>query len=355
MTVAYDEYNIIVKSKDMAKEDIMPYCSKCGAQVRENGLFCEACGAKQERKQNQSVIPPHSLPTKTEPIARAVEEPYVRSSVTQQSSRVKTNWGIFAIIGVLLAGLIVIGVLYGIGTSNLNKAKADIVDLEGNVATLQTNLAAELANVNSLQTQLASEQANVTSLQTQLAEEEANVASLQTQLTTATNDLNSSKAQVTQLQSDLNTSNLQVTNLQTQLTNSIANVARLQADLDTANADLASAIATNTSLTGELTKVTYPRHFNSLDELETWLANDDTDTIYADESGFNRAYILQVRALRDGYILPVSVYYSGGSTFMAYNTALAGNTIYQVYSLNDSVVAYVNPSIVPPTYPLPLE
>jgi septal ring factor EnvC (AmiA/AmiB activator) len=350
----------------------MPYCKKCGAQMGESDLFCEACGAKQEHKPTKQVTPTPLPPRKAEPMTPAVEKPVIMPPAAQQTRPSKTKWGIIAIVGLLVVGLIAIGTLYGVGVSNLSKANANIVDLEGNVATLNTQLASEKANVASLQTQLASEKANVSNLQTQLTDEKTKSSNLQTQLTTATNDLNSSKAQVTQLQSDLDASKLQVANLQADLASSNANVIKLQADLDKANAsvtklqgdldkanaDLTSAKAMNTSLTAELTKVKDPRHFNSLQELQSWLQNDDTNIKYAAQPALTRAYILQVEALRDGYLLPVSAYWTSSTIyFNVYNIALIGDTIYQVSSYNDAIYAYIISIVppLPPLHPLPIQ
>lgn len=31
----------------------MPYCHKCGEQVKEDGKFCQSCGAKLEKEESQ--------------------------------------------------------------------------------------------------------------------------------------------------------------------------------------------------------------------------------------------------------------------------------------------------------------
>jgi len=87
-------------------------------------------------------------------------------------------------------------------------------------------------------------------------------------------------------------------------------VATLETDLETANAqaeklqsDVSSQRNINSTLSSELKTVKSSKHFESLQELTDWLHEDDTDTKYTDESNAQKAFIQQVRALRDGYLL----------------------------------------------------
>jgi hypothetical protein len=50
-------------------------------------------------------------------------------------------------------------------------------------------------------------------------------------------------------------------------------------------------------LTTELTQIKYPRHFLSVQELTTWLAQDDTNTNpkYAAYNLAQKSYLLQIK------------------------------------------------------------
>ncbi len=277
----------------------MPYCGQCGNELKETDSFCGACGAKQVQTQPQTsaAIPPPRKPIPSQPMP-----PQKRSG--------KTNWGII-VMGVLAAGLVTFGILYGIGSSELSKAKANIADLEN----------------------------NVTALETQLAAEQTHAASLQTQLTAAINDLNSSQAQVTQLQADLNASELRITTL--------------QSELNEASVELASLTATNAELTGELTLLKDPRHFNSLQELQTWLENDDTDTNYSSLTPQAKAYVLEIKALRDGYILSACIDWDSNFIY-TWNVAVIGDAVYSVNAATDVITPGPSFSDALPLHPLPL-
>jgi len=81
-----------------------------------------------------------------------------------------------------------------------------------------------------------------------------------------------------------------------------------------------------------------PKHFGSLEELETWLANDDTNQMQYSSDEFNCidfALMLQERALADGYILsteilPVAAHWV--------NIAIIGDRIYVIEPQDDRVI-----------------
>jgi len=243
------------------------------------------------------------------------------------------------ISGVLAVALIAVGVLYVMEMGKLKKANDNISSLE--------------TNVTSLEGQLATEKASVASLQTQLATEKANVATLQTQLNTAKSDLTASQAKVTSLTADLAAANASVTNLTASLATANAKVTSTQTSLDKANADLATAVATNASQTTELKKVKDPRFFDTLAELTAWLAKDDTNTnpVYASYNAVTKAYILQIKALRDGYLIGA---YGGWAASSVYydNTTLAGGVLVEIDVLTDLTV--VGPAWTVPSHPLPI-
>jgi len=236
------------------------------------------------------------------------------------------NKGILIAMSTLLAAaLIIVGGLYGIEVGKRNKANTQITALEAEVASLQT--------------QLAAEQADAASLQNQLTTEKTIADSLQTQLTTA-------NGKVSSLTADLATANAKVTST--------------QASLDKANADLTAAKAANTNLTAELTKVKDPRHFNSVQELTDWLAKDDTNTnsAYSSLTTAARAYVLQVKALRDGYLLPAQLALAQlpDSTYviLGANLAIVGADTYSVNPATDAISLVISFATALPSHPLPL-
>jgi len=104
----------------------------------------------------------------------------------------------------------------------------------------------------------------------------------------------------------------EVSSLETELADSEAKVSSLQSDLKKAEDDIETQQTINSALSEELKTVKDPRHFASLTELADWLQRDDTDTEYSVEDWTNMCLVLQVKALRDGYLLPAYAYYGGG-------------------------------------------
>jgi hypothetical protein len=206
----------------------------------------------------------------------------------------------FTIIGVLVVVIITVVVVFIMNNNSLN---AKIDERDDTIAGLETDLSASRAEATDLNTQLTAAKAQVTTLQ-------GNVATLE--------------AEKTQLTADLAAANSQITSLQT----------------------------TNAALTIELKTIKDPRFFNSVAELTDWLAQDDTDTRYADESAPRMCYILQVRALRDGYLLPADVDVGSTGNYWS-NCTVIGDEIYWVYAWDDSVEFAENTSVMP-SHPEPL-
>ncbi|MCL0050772.1 hypothetical protein M1N22_02880 [Dehalococcoidia bacterium] len=175
------------------------------------------------------------------------------------------------VIAVLAVAVVVVGFFLGQQTSKLGEAESEIVALEGNVATLE---------------------GNISTLETELAESEARVSILEADLVTA-------NAKIEDLQADLST----------------------QRNI-------------NLALSEELKTVTYPRHFQSLAELVDWLHEDDTDIRYAGEDVVHQSFILQVRALRDGYLLPVALFLRDEEIWVM-NTAVIGDEVHGVSAWDD--------------------
>ena len=291
----------------------MPYCNQCGNELKEEEQFCGTCGTGQGQPAITSSppTPPPSNPT------------YVNQHSPQKSGG--TGIWKMIVIGVLAVALITVGVLYGIENSNLNKAKANIATLENNVTTLQTQLAAEQAHAASLQTELT-----------------ATIS----ELTATVGELNAARDDIKQLESDLAESELRVANLQSELNDATAKLAQ-------AYAEIAGLTDANTALTEELNTIKDPRHFNSLQELETWLENDDTNTAYSSLSAQAKAYVLQVKALRDGFILSACIDWDSKYIY-SWNVAIVGDTVYSVNAATDKISAGPSFSDALPLHPLPL-
>jgi uncharacterized coiled-coil protein SlyX len=223
--------------------------------------------------------------------------------------------------------LIVLGVFYAQGVGKLDDANARIYNLE---------------------TQLAKEKAAAASLEVQLAAQKTMVADLQAQLSATKADLTASQAKVSSLTSDLTAANAKVTGLTADLAAANSKVASTQASLDKAYADLAISASS-------LKQVQDPRHFNTLAELQTWLAKDDTNTnpAYAASSSYAKAFILQVKALRDGYLLPACLDWDATYIY-SWNAAVVGGMVVSVNASTDVITPGPTFGSAPPSHPLPL-
>ncbi len=186
------------------------------------------------------------------------------------------KWIAIPVIAVLAVGIIVGGYFLWQQTDKLGEAESEIVTLEGSVSILEGNVSTLEGNVSTLE-------GNVSTL-------EGNVSTLEGNVSTLGTDLAESEATVSTLEADLGTANSRISGLQ---------------------ADVSTQQTINSSLSTELKKVKDPRHFASITELVDWLDEDDTDTKYAGKSGAQLAFILQVRALRNGYLLSALVFEDG--------------------------------------------
>jgi hypothetical protein len=171
-------------------------------------------------------------------------------------------------------------------------------------------------------------------------------------------DLNDTKAQLTTVQGQANTLQSNVSSLQTQLNQEQAKSKTLQTSLDTANTEIinlnktaASNLATISSQASEIKTMRYPRHFNSAIELTNWLQADDTNTRYAGLSSSQISFILEVRAARAGYLLPVRLPIGGTLDYIT-NMAIIGDSVYSVRGTDDFVEKLMTISPVPASYPI---
>ena len=141
--------------------------------------------------------------------------------------------------------------------------------------------------------------------------------------------------------------------LEIELDDANSEISSLQSSLSVKTSELNSEEARTTALQGELNTVMYPRHFNSLQELQGWLQEDKTDTEYYSYAA-ERCYVLYVRALQDGYILPVYVTDESGVDLWG-NFAVIGDTVWLVAPSDDDTWEFCESDWfdVLPSYPIP--
>ena len=145
----------------------------------------------------------------------------------------------------------------------------------------------------------------------------------------------------------------ELANAQNDLDEANGRIATLESEISETNALLEEQKTTNTALTEELNKITNPKLFNSQSELADWLFKDKTDTMAADYDPLHQAYVLQIAALRDGYILPADVDITDDDLLIS-NSAMIQDEFLWVYAWDDDIIfaTYTDPM---PTYPYPIE
>ncbi len=247
-----------------------------------------------------------------------------KKSIAKGGAIMKKRWALIGAIFLLLPWL-----LLGCGVA---QGKYD--DVLAQLRTSQQEL-------QSVKTELETAQSEVSELNSELEEMKTKPEPKQPDVEAINNELESTKTE------------LEVA--KTSLGESIKNVSSLQADLQKANEDIDTQLKANSTLSGELKMVKYPRHFESLAELTEWVQKDETDTLYPDAKDMELAYILQVRAARDGYILPVNTQFMGDEVRIAYNLAHIDDYIYSVRASGDLIKPYFMAQLRPPLYPIPLD
>jgi hypothetical protein len=245
---------------------------------------------------------------------------------------------------------------------NIDDLQGQLRNEKASVALLNTNLNAEKEISANLNSQLVAEKTKSAGLEKQLAAGIGDQNTLESRFLQMQKDLDASKSLVTRLTNDLNTSTARVTVLEKDLAAVQGTAAKLQASLNDANSGLTNAIAqadtlkmSNNSLTVELKKIKDPRHFLSLEELTTWLAKDDTNTnpAYAGLTLSEKAFVLQVKALRDGLLLPVGL--DADSLYIySWNSAIVGGVLFIVNAGDDTITQLASFPIIPAAHPMPL-
>jgi septal ring factor EnvC (AmiA/AmiB activator) len=241
------------------------------------------------------------------------------------------KWLSIGISSVLVIALVATGVLFFQKSSALTTANATIATRDTTISGLNTDLTAS--------------RAETTDYKAKLAASEATVLTLNGTIT----DLNGKNLKLT---NDIAAVNTQLSNTQTQLSDTQTELAGTKSSLTSAQSSLSAAQSSNATLTASLKTIKDPRHFASLTELKDWLQKDDTNTKYPTMEGVQKSFILQVRALRDGFLLPVTFYIDSGNLYVI-NEAVIGNLVYDVSASTDNVVFWTICN-AQPSHPEPL-
>lgn len=260
------------------------------------------------------------------------------------------------LVFVLLAALGGGAWLYFQKTDELTQTRTTISGLNDSLVSLQGQLATQQAAVTSLQGQLSTEKTRAAGLESDLKVSRSQNSALQ-------NELDATNARIASLEIEITAANARITSTAEEITAELTRVttelARANADLIAANSSLATLRAESESeiaeLKADIEKLIVPRHFASLEELTAWLSQDDTDTnpVYAPLGLAEKAFILEVKALRDGYLLPASID-ADSQHIYSWNIAVIGPSIYVVTASTDAVLFLANFDIAPAQQPLPL-
>lgn len=230
---------------------------------------------------------------------------------------------------IILAIVVVLGGA-GYGGWLLIQKNDELDKANATVANLNTSLTAAQSQLSNAQGQLASEKARATELQTNLDISMARVIELENEIATINNLLNGSQGDIA------------------------TEINRLTAQLSAANAELAALKTSTAASLAELTKIKSPHHFYTIEELRDWLERDDTNTNpeYGLLGPADKAFILQVKALRDGFLLPAAVD-ADTEHIYSWNIAVIGPSIYVVTAETDEATLLANFEMPPAQRPLP--
>ena len=235
------------------------------------------------------------------------------------------KWISISIPSVLAVVIIIAGIFLLQQTDELTETKSQVVILEGEVFSL-----------------------------------EGNVLNLETRLTESTIEISTLEGTISTLQTEKDGAEARGLTLQTELTKANDDITEAIADLAEAQESITARQAIISKLSDELNFVKDPRNFKSLEELEEWLAEDDTDSNlrYDEIPTTEIAFILQIKALRSGYLLPAwfeDIDMDGTLDYVG-NLAYIGTEIYYVWAEDDFVFLMIQTDVPPiADHPLPLE
>jgi hypothetical protein len=241
------------------------------------------------------------------------------------------TWAIGLIV-VLLISLGVVTFLFVRSNSELGQTRSDLSRTNDELRQRNSDLVQAKGDLAQIGGDLASRSSELAQSQSQVEELKYAVYSAETKSA-------GQEKTISDLQFYLSDANGKVSGLQTSLSNS--------------QSDMKAQQIINTSLSIEMKKVEDPRHFATVAELTDWLAQDDTNKVYSNERPSIRSYILQIKALRAGFLLPVTISYEN-STLYFDNLAIIGDSIYDVDASNDAIYKLLSGMQPVPSHPLPL-
>jgi uncharacterized membrane-anchored protein YhcB (DUF1043 family) len=241
------------------------------------------------------------------------------------------KWEIGLIV-VLLIGLGVATFLFVRSNSELGQTRAELSRANDDLGQRNNDLVQAKGDLAKIGSDLASRS-------TELAQSQSQVEELKYAVYSAETKSAGQDKTISDLQVYLNSANGKVSSLQSSLNNSQGDVRAQQ--------------TINSSLSTELKKVEDPRHFATVAELTDWLAQDDTNKVYANERPSIKGYILQIRALRAGFLLPVTISYENNTLYFD-NIAIIGDSIYDIDASTDAIYKLLSGMQPVPSHPLPL-
>jgi len=154
------------------------------------------------------------------------------------------KWISISIILVLGVALTASLFLYFQESSNLKTAKAEIINLEDNIAVLEIDLGVAEGKISILESDLEDKEAEISTLQSSLAEAEVEISTLQS-------DLESKEAEIAALKTDLAVAEAEVLRLEGELATAQGDITRLEGKLVAAQAEVASLTQALTQAQGE--------------------------------------------------------------------------------------------------------
>jgi hypothetical protein len=241
------------------------------------------------------------------------------------------SWAIGVIV-LLVIGLGALGYLFMKTNNDLAQTRSDLGQTRDDLTQRNSDLSLAQGDLSKTRSDLAMRQSDLTQSQSQVEDLRNTVYSVQAK--SAGQDLT-------------------ISDLQVYLKDATNKATTLQSGLKNSQDDVKAQQAINGSLSTELKKVEDPRHFSTVAELTDWLAQDDTNKVYANERPSTIGYILEVRALRAGFILPVSVWIQNNIIYFG-NVAVIGDSLYDVDASKDAINKFATFQPIP-SHPLPLQ
>ena len=178
-------------------------------------------------------------------------------------------------------------------------------------------------------------------------------------------ELTEVEQQLSGLQSELSGVRSTLSSTQSKLTAAETKSTTLQADLTAATArietmskDVSSKQSTIDAQAAQIKKMMYPHNFSTVDELTGWLQKNNPVTwdplALTAVQRVQMTFALQIKAARDGYLMPAVLPMFGNLDWMT-NRTVVGDIIYEVRAWDSfaQIGGRVTPAV--PSYPIPPE